>query len=393
MIDKFVRLSGHGDRLRTVVSDRRTTAIGLFGLSLVVNLVHWAVPSVRAGELVAYTPPDTARYLSACTASPVELFDLASFLAFLAVFCTVEWVPGPVGPTWVGVQILLVAVSSVVVFDTADRVLDRRSAVVAGVSFAVLYDTFRWTRTVLSDIFFVFVLAVAIWTLVRWQTSGRTRDRVSVVVSLSTLALSRPFGAPIVAGWLLYDVLPLPPRHRFGLVARRRSNTLLVGGVVVFAVLNAGLWLDRLLQFFVDGVVFGPPRLAPYPISYEYTPRSASSTVGFVIANAHHLVALAVIRAGVFFIPVLEGVWGSEWKVWNSVHLSVLLVGTAVGISKSLVDRTELFRTWATPLLAIVGVCSLTLVDASFRYRAPAGVVFALSTGYAVHEYVFSESE
>ncbi|MDF9745842.1 glycosyltransferase family 39 protein [Natrinema salsiterrestre] len=356
----------------------------VFIIALVINLVHWLVPSIRNGSLVYFTPPDTSKYLSICQTGPEHLGTLIYKIGFLVPFCLTEILPGHVGPAWVAVQILLVSLASVLVFDTARRVFDLRTALVAGLSFALLYDTFRWTRTVLSDILFVFILTLALWALVRFQQNPTRRTRLAVYGACLWLAVTRPFGAPIVAGWLLYDMVSFGRYERFDLVPSRRLSVglfLLLGAVVLLSVEN---WFPLVRGLYAQGAVFSPPQNAPYPIQHEYAVVESSSSLMFILRNFEHIVIITFLRVGAFFIPVIEGAFQSEWKVWNTMWLTVLLVGSVVGCLRLYRQRIVLFQMWVTPLVMIVAVCAVTFVDASFRYRAPAGPVFALLFSYSV---------
>jgi 4-amino-4-deoxy-L-arabinose transferase-like glycosyltransferase len=163
-----------------------------------------------------------------------------NFLGFLAVFCPVSSVPGGL-QLWVAVQILLIATATLLVFDTARRAVNLNAGLVAGISFALLYDTFRWTRTALSDIFFVFVLTLTLWALVRYQSHPTRKNKIFVYPTMLWLAFSRPFGPPIVASWLIFDLLPISENHRFNLLPLKKLRVAVLAGLGLAMVMTANI--------------------------------------------------------------------------------------------------------------------------------------------------------
>jgi len=59
---------------------------------------------------------------------------------------------------WVVIQMVLSAFTAVLIYYTATRLVDRTAGLVAGLSFAVLFDTFRFSVFLLSETMFTFAL-------------------------------------------------------------------------------------------------------------------------------------------------------------------------------------------------------------------------------------------
>jgi len=369
------------------IRDPQIVAAALFSFSLIVTAIQWIVPSAVAGELTMVVAPDTRYiYLPACQGPAAHFADRPLYLlyiGFIIPFCSVAALPVDTFVTMIVVQKLAYAVATALVFDTARRALNLRAGVVAGVSFALLFDSFRFTEWLLPDTIFTFVVALTLWTVILFYEDPSPRRRLALYAAIVWLVVTKPHGAPIVLGWLLYDIWA-GGTERPKLAPSQRAGLGLLA-IALFGIAVAGQdYIAFSYDLFRRGIVFSPPHDAPYPILYEYSPRPAPFSLAFIFVNLDHIAIIATMRASVFFIPVLDDVLKSEWKLFNSFWMTAMLVGTAIGIFRAYRHRFDLVRMWFTPLVAMVLVTAVTFVDASFRYRAAMAPVFSLFTAYAV---------
>lgn len=140
------------------------------------------------------------------------------YLGFTVPFCAVDRVSGGLG--WVIVQTVLSAVTAALVYYTTARLVDRTAGLIAGFSFAVLFDTLRFSVFLLSETMFTFVIVLTIWSLARYRSEPTVCARILVFASPGLVVTTRPFGAPIFGEWLLLETLPRDSDFRIGPVPR-----------------------------------------------------------------------------------------------------------------------------------------------------------------------------
>lgn len=369
--------------VRAWLSPAGWAALTLFLLALLPRAGYWWLKGTRLS-------PDSHSYIAACetlAASPLSYLGTQRgllFSGFTVPFCGVWTATGGFPTAWVAIQILLSSLAVVLVFDATRRLVDFRSGVVAGLAMAGLFETFSWSIYVLSDTLFVFGVSVSIWALVRHRQEPRPRTRSAALACLGFTAIARPFGAPLVAAWLLLDVLPdRYADYRLHLLPRRVAAGLavagLVGVVAFVSIYQSRLLADYVLPYYTQGIVVHDDPT----FTYAYDAAPAGSLVGFVLANWPHLVAISALRVAALFLPVV-GRFSLLHNVVNLLTLAPLLVGSAIAIFEQFRRRETAIYVLLVPLLVLTGIVALTWVDFDWRYRAPLGPAFAVLTGYAV---------
>lgn len=332
--------------------------------------------------------PDTRGYIAVCsawTSNPIDALTGqligVEYAGFTLPFCIVTEVLGASFDAWVAIQILLSTLSCCLVYATARRALDRPAGLAAGLSMAVLWESFQWTIYLLSDATFVFAVSVALWAITRHQYLVSRRSWAVAWLALAFTAVARPFGLPIVLGWLAYDLLSRDDRFRVGLVSTPSFVLALVGVIGLYYTLatRGGAWVDSTLYgMWTQGVLI----VNDPTFSYEYSPVERSSPIAFVLYNAHHLFVMGVLKLGLFFLPVLPR-WSTFHNVVNVVTLLPAMVASGWAVVDLFQRNRQLLRLWLTPLAVILVLIGITFIDWDWRYRAPAAPVFALLAGYA----------
>lgn len=349
------------------------------GVALAGRIGYWLYGGTRLGK-------DTSGYLLTCSAWVNNPLDALTgqlvgveYAGFTLPFCLVVDFLGAPYETWVAIQILLSVLSCLIVYATARRVLDRIAGIAAGLSMAVLWESFQWTIYLLSDATFVFAVTVALWAVTRYRELGTRRAWTAAWLALAYVAVTRPFGLPIVIGWLAYDLLPRGNEYRGDLLSKPAYMFVLVGAIgLYYAATSRGAWVDSTMySVWADGVlVKNDPTFR-----YSYSPVGGSSPLTFVLYNAHHLIAMGVSKIGLFFLPVVPR-WSTLHNVVNVVTLLPMMLASGWAIVHQLRRGSQLFRLWVTPLVVILLVVGVTFVDWDWRYRAPAAPVFSLLVGY-----------
>ncbi|MFC7138589.1 glycosyltransferase family 39 protein [Halosimplex aquaticum] len=349
----------------------------VFLVALVLRAWVWS----NKGTMVVR---DATRYVTWCNE-----FSLGTLFGTRALVYSGYWLPycgwlratGEYVHGWVGVQIGLSALSCVLVYATARHLVGRSAGIVAGGALAVQWEVYRWAVRPQSEFMLTFALALALWRLAHYHTTPTTRNRVLALGTLGFAALVRPNGLPIVAAYFLYDLLPSTSDHRLNLGFPAKVNFALVAGFAAAIAyrLQFGWAKGSMLYHWRKGIIITPDRFV-----YDYTPASASGVVDFFVANAEHVVAIAVLRGLWFFSPVMPG-WSTGHALRAGLTLTPLLVLAALGIGAAAArEQWDLLVLWGTPLVAVV-VTAMGIWVAGWRnFLGPAVVVYCLFAGYYV---------
>jgi len=375
--------------LGRLLTRRVYAAAVVFATALGLRLLYLArILQVHDGVRVAGDTPAFRRSCEILATDPLNVLSKVKglmYLGFNVPFCAVEWASGGSGLAWVLVQVLLSASTAVLVFYIGSRLTNRLGGFVAGLSIALLFDTFRYTSFLLAETTFVFAFVVSIWSLVTYREHPTTWRRTAVLASMLWLSTTRPFGAPIVACWLAFDVLPVDSKYRMGVLPRwfaSISAVLLPTVVLVFS--SAPRKLKQVEIGWREGWILYQGKTDLFFSEYVYTPRPGGTFVEFVLSNLDHVVVMSVLRALVLYVPLVDAWQSPFWNVFNAVVLVPLLLGSLYGGAKAIRRRPDVATLLLSPIVVVTAIVSVTLVSMAWRYRAPLGPVFALLTGYAV---------
>jgi hypothetical protein len=372
--------------------NRSTVVSVMVGVALLLRVGWWAHKSGFAPIVT----PDTADYTGVCrtmTDSPEALLGGevgVEYLGFTVPFCSVMHLTGFSGTAWVVVQILLSAAVCLVVYDTGRRLHSETMGAAAGMVYAGFFDSFRWSIFVLSDTFFVFAVALGIWALAVYQTTDTPtpRQTVGLGAALLLVALSRPFGPPVVGGWVLVELLPIDHDLRLGVLPSRWPVAAFgaLGALVVSVSSRLGWVREYLVDLWADGQVFWPnDPYVPMPVpDFSFQPTAHSNPVLFLLANADHILPLTLFKMAAFFVPAHPNLATNTTFQLNAVMFTVVLLGSAAGTVRLFRRRSSAFPIVVLPVAAITAVVGMTYLTPFYRYRAPVGVMFALLAGYSV---------
>lgn len=356
------------------------TALIIFLLALAARASYWAVRTTRQA-------PDTNDYLNACDGWLVAVTGRAGsnavgleYAGFTLPLCGFLSIPGSSFDAWVAVQILLSAISVVLVFDAGRRLLGYRAGAVAGVAIAVLFQSFQWTIYVLSDAFFIVTVTVALWALVRYHQRPTVSNRFIALGSLGYMAFTRPFGIPMAGAWLVLDALPDRYReYRVNVLPRWVAVTGIVFGSVAGALTLGPLSAPGIIDFWAQGtIVWNDPTF-----QYQYDAAMRPTLIWFVVANSPHLLVMGMLKLLVFFFPFVPR-YSTVHILINSVTVLPVVVFGLLGGWYALRRDSDVSHLLLPPLVGLLFAISLTFVDYDWRYRAPAGPLLALLAGYAI---------
>lgn len=350
--------------------------IGLFLFALSVRVAYW----VYRGTVLA---ADTSGYFGSCQllqqdfAAALQTFVGIEYLGFTGPFCTFYILSNNL-TGWIIIQVILSAFGCVLIYLTAKKIINRTAGIVAGGTLAILFDSFQWDVYILSDSIFVFAMTATLWAMASHCVHRTPRTRLFALSSLGYLAITRPFGIPILLTVVVADQflsgLDLLPQVR-GIA----PLFVAVSGAVVLLSQRISWVLEHVTSSFATGLlVWNEPTLV-----YPFIPEGTVS-IGYLLSNIHHIILIAILRTLVFFLPVMPR-FSLVHNLTNIVTLVPVMLLAAIGVVRlSRRQKTEYLLMWLVPLIAILLVISVTFVDWDWRYRAPAGPLLAVLAGYTI---------
>ncbi len=357
-------------------------SILILTIALTGRVGYWILKGTTTGA-------DTPVYASTCDIWFTQPWLLPRIInaGFTIPFCLVTDLLGLSVDLWVALQIGLSTITCALVYAVASAHLDRIAGLVAGVSMAILWESFQWDIYILTDSIFVSVVTVALWAVSRHY---RYRTRQTYWIAWASLALvffTRAHGFPIVAGWLLLDFLPQGHRYRLNLIPNPMYG-------IAIAILSTGILLtqyfgfltDTIFQWYGEGLLVWDSSMFQYP--YELSQHA--SPIAFVVFNIHHIILITLLRFVLIFVPILPR-WSTVHNAANVGTLVPIILAGGYGFIIMFRSKSNLFRLWAIPLVMLLLTISLTHVDWDWRYRAPAAPMFSLLTGYAGWRLWYSE--
>ncbi|WP_424002656.1 hypothetical protein ACOZ4I_02395 [Haloarcula salina] len=362
-------------------------ALAVFFAALIIRLAY--LGRILQGSL--RTPPDTGSYIEACQvifSDPTALIGIRkgiTYLGFTAPFCSVRVLSGGSNVPWAFVQVFLSAVTAVLIYYICVRVVSVAGGIIAGFGFALLFEALRFVVFMLSETVFIAALVFSMWAIAFHRDERTKTSAVLVVVSFIWLITTRPFGLPIVAGWLFFDLFPDDSGYRIGLLPRSVSIAGVVGlPILVQALTDVFRKLNQASLSFREGWIYYRGHWDSPLSLYEYTPRVSDTAVEFFIVNIDHVLQIMLLRLFVFYLPLVPRLSRGAivYTAFNAIVLIPLLVCTLLGLVRSLRQHSIVFSLFGTPIIVVTGVTMLMFVSSSWRYRAPLAPSFALITGY-----------
>jgi hypothetical protein len=302
--------------------------------------------------------------------------------------------------TWLIVQILLWALTVVLVYRVGAVLFNELTGLFAGGMTALTWEMFRFALRPQSDAMLLFALAVALWALAVDYVSPSRRSAIFVAVSLLFMAISRPLGVPIVFGVLVWKLRPLDAETTLDPRDASFSRIALLAGLALVAVVilviyfvprltrpaptSAIGWRSGLAGAWWHGIIV--THTTDPTFQYLYQPQQASSMGMWIVLNIDHIVSMGLLRVAAFFIPVLPR-WSTFHIVVNAVTVFPLVVGTALGVRTLLSQaRYRLAGLLVAPIITSLITVGIIYVDGGFNYRAPATLSFALLSAYWLRE-------
>lgn len=303
-------------------------------------------------------------------------------------------------------QATTTGLSVMLVYAIAGRLFNRTTAVIASVFYSFSSGIIRWTTYVITDSFFISLLLLCVYLVLRCFESDKKRYKVLLAASALLMVMFRPAGILTLAFLMLYILIRLGKTTVFGFLKTYRY--VLGGGVI--AVIGIGVYLlasgklDPLLasmqenikmvlyNIYATGWIYD--KSTPY--DHTYTPNYEinimnSLIVSFLINNWDHILILYGKRM-ISFLGwwVWRADFGSLWGVVSFVRHAfptlLFFIGSGAAIAAGRFRKASVL--WLV-ILAVFVFCVIFFIDVMYRYKAPALPFIAIISAYGA-ERLFS---
>jgi len=298
-------------------------------------------------------------------------------------------------------QVLVNALSVIFVYKISEMLLNKRTAVIASLIYALTYELIYWSAFLLTDSLFVSVLLMTVYFLLKSFNTKRKADIFIFSAGVAYMCFIRPSGIVTIAFIFVYIFINMDLKKITSLIISYRRYILVctvISASLGFIIIYRGFlnpfvsslywnlrWL--LLDNYSSGRIFDVK--TPYDHVYNAVKENShlnNFVISFFIDNWKHILILYGKR--------LLGFWGT-W-MWNYnltspagiikfvVRLSpviAMLTGILRIIRQKIYDRTSIL------ILMIVSTqlfCTIFFIDSAWRYRLPSLAFVGILTGYGI---------
>jgi 4-amino-4-deoxy-L-arabinose transferase-like glycosyltransferase len=303
------------------------------------------------------------------------------------------------------IQVITASLSVILVYKISKLIFNRMTAVIASLLYAYSWDITLWSTYILTDSFFISLLLLSVFCLLKFYESGKNVYKILFIVTAIYMLIFRPAGIVTVSFIMVYVLINL---NRATLLGFFKRYKYVIGGVLVVAVISClfvftSNKLDPLiasLQFNAKKVLYNIyatgwlfDKASPYDHKYrpDYTINIFNSLIlSFIVNNWDHILmicgrrALALLGRWVFTID-LTTIRGVLRFGWYSLPVIMFLIGTFAAIRNGLSKKASIL--WLAILASCV-FCVIFFIDSMYRYRAPALPFVFIAAAYGADRVI-----
>lgn len=301
------------------------------------------------------------------------------------------------------IQGVTAGLSVILVYKIAAILFNRRTAVIASIFYACIFEFTRWSLFILSDSFFVSLLLLCVYFLLMAMEHDRRQYRRWFSIAALYLAVFRPTGLVVIVFVAIYLLLQME-KDRLQIYFMRYRTWLLAAGLLLTAAVGLLYWGNKLnlfiqsFQFEVQKVLYnvyakGWVYDKSTPFDHAYRPRyeltvGDSAILSFICNNWENIGILYAKRAIAFlgtwvWSAKTDSVLGILGVAANLIPAVLFLIGTVAAIRNRLFLRASIL--WML-VVAVYLFCMVLFIDAMYRYRFPALPFIAIIAAYGAEQ-------
>ena len=296
------------------------------------------------------------------------------------------------------IQIVIASLSLILIYKISALLFTRVTAIIASVFYSFTYEVALWSQYILSDSFFVSLLLLCVYFLLKALEPGGNKYQKLFVLASLYLLVFRPTGILCLAFMAVYIVIRTPSQSA-ALV--RRYRYVIGGAVIAFTSVAFYLYsshaLDPLIEsiqfnakkvlynVYAKGWIYDKPTAYDYFFRPNYTIDIGNSLVASFIVNNWDHVSILYGRRAVAFLGTW--VWQADFTTLKGLisvanhllPLALFLIGTIGAIRNGLLRKASIL--WLI-IAAVFIFCVFLFIDAMYRYRFPALPFIAIIAAY-----------
>ena len=303
------------------------------------------------------------------------------------------------------VQSVVASLAIILVYKIALILFNRNTAVLAGLFYLYIWDITFWSVHVLTDSFFVSLMLLCVYLLLRALEPGQKLFRMFLTATSLYMCFFRPTGVLVMGMLLLYGASRIDSSRITGILRQRRR---VLGGILAAAICVTGYLyacgkFDPLIGSFqynaklvlynvyAKGWIYDKSTAYDYTFRPDYTIDIYDSLIMSFIVNNWEPVSMLYFRRTVAFL----GTWAWETNIRNIgdalyygfklLPLGIFIVGTVAAIRNGKFAQASIL--WLI-ILAVFLFCVLLFIDAMYRYRFPAMPFMCIVIAYGADRII-----
>ena len=302
-------------------------------------------------------------------------------------------------------QALVASLAIILIYQIGRILFNKRTGVIAGLFYLYNWDVTLWSTYVLSDSFFVSLLILCVYLLVRAADSRRKQDRILFVAAALYLLLFRPTGVAVVAVMMVYALSRMDYECLKRFAAKHRW--LLSGSLLTVVFVSGSLYAAHYFDGFIESLryniklviynVYAKGRIYDIATVYDYYYRPNytinmldSLSLSFIVNN-WDAVSVLYFRRMVAFLGVwawmtpLRSLMDIAYYLFKLLPAILFVAGTVAAIREKTFGRASVL--WGI-ILAVFAFCILLFIDAMYRYRFPAMPFIGIVAAYGLDRII-----
>lgn len=303
------------------------------------------------------------------------------------------------------IQAVAASLSVILVYQIARMLFNRTTAVIASLFYAYSWDITLWSTYILTDSFFISLLLLCVYFLLKSLETGKTSYKVLFIVTAAYMCVFRPTGLLSFLFMLVYLVIRMDKAKAWRFIVKHKY-ALGAGAAVVVALGVAVIASGKLAPFvtslqynaklvlyniYARGWVYDQPTPGAFFYKPDYRIDIGNSLiVSFLVHNWDHVAVLYARRVIAFpgrwvWVTDLSTIQGIKTFASNMLPTVLFVIGTIAAIVNRTFKKASIV--WLS-IFAIFMFCIVLFIDGMYRYRAPSIPFIAIAAAYGLDSLI-----